>query len=137
MNKKLKLRLSIWALFVAQFFIWTLIISTHQTVVLISPGFVIVWSVLLVVTLLVLELSVLVLPKDQTSRFFRLRINMSTLIFLLYSLAISNPFDTIPQSRHTIREPYWDLFAFDVAVAVLFWILAYRGTKSKGASTAT
>jgi hypothetical protein len=137
MKKKLKLRLAIWALFAAQFSFWILIISTHQAVILIAPGFVVVWSVLLVVTLLVLELSILVLPKNPASKFVKLRITLSTLIFLLYSVAISNPFDTIPQSRHIIREPYWDLFAFDVAVAVLFWILAYRRTKSRGESSAT
>jgi hypothetical protein len=81
------------------------------------------YSVLLLVSMVVLEIAISILPSSKRATFARSRIVISALIFLFFTVLITNPFDWIPQGHHAIRSPYWDVFALNLAGAVVFWLL--------------
>lgn len=131
MNGRLpmKIRLAIWALFVSEIIAWSLVAGTHQKFVWLFPGMLVAYSALLAFSLVVIEISIVILPRMKKPILGKLRTVISGLIFLAFTVLITNPFDWIPQSHHIMRAPYWDVFALNLAGVSFFWLLTSRFPK--------
>ena len=127
----MKIRLVIWALFAVEIIVWSVLAGTHQKFVWRFPGMFEAYSALLLVSLLVIEISIVLLPSMKRPRLGKLRTIIAGLLFLSFTLLITNPFDWIPQSHHIMRAPYWDVFALNLAGVSAFWFLTFRFPKGQ------
>jgi len=127
----MKIRLAIWLLFATEIVAWSVVASMHQKFVWVFPGMIEAFSALLLVSLVVIEISIFLLPSMKRPSFGKLRTIIAGLFFLSFTVLITNPFDLIPQSHHIMRAPYWDVFALNLAGVSFFWLLTFRFPKGK------
>ena len=127
----MKIRFVVWSVYTVELSLWPFLVRTHQEFMWTFPGFLSAIAIFALVSLMLLELPIWLLPLGSQARLHKTRTLVGGLFFLGVTTFITNPFDWIPQSNHLMREAYWDVFALNILGLLALWVIIHGLKKTK------